>query len=462
MNNAIIWLRRDLRIIDQITFYHATKQNFKLIPIFIFDSKILADFPNKLDKRLSFIADALVDLRKELKNYDGELYVFYGIATELIPLIAKALKVSKVFASEDYEPLTIIRDNKIKEVLQQLDIEFELNCDHLIFNPRQILKKDNTPYKVFTPYSRIWRQNLTPTHFADYSTNLTNKFAKLKNNNFGSLNLVTFNDATELLEKIGYKYQKLTQWDVTTASSRLDEFTNNKIDDYKINRNFLSIDGTSKLSPFLRFGIISIRKCVRDGFENHAWINELIWRDFYAMILYHFPHSAGENFSIKYQNNLNWLNDNALFELFCQGKTGFPVIDAAIKQMLSTGWMHNRARMIVASFLTKHLLIDWKLGEKFFAGHLLDYELSSNVGGWQWAASTGVDSVPYFRIFNPITQSKNFDPTGDYIKTYLPELSTVPIKYIHEPNKYQPNLYHQPIIDLSVARIRAIKFFKNI
>jgi deoxyribodipyrimidine photo-lyase len=457
---SIVWLRRDLRLYDNASLHLAASETRLIQPIFIFDKDILKDFDQPADKRLSFIAESLVSINEQLKAKGGELLVFYGRSVELVANIAASLKAEIVFAARDYEPATIIRDEKINIALKQKRITLKLVNDHLLFTPDKIVKKDNSPYHVFTPYSKVFRQKLDPSLTSKYDAVDTGKYAKIDKNLIRACGLIEYNNAEDILAKIGYQKQDLGEWNISHARDRLNYFANNNLENYKTARDFLAIAGTSKLSPYLRFGLISIRECLDITATNVTFSNELIWREFYAMILYHYPASATENFMPKYQGKLKWHNDEKLLEKFCAAETGFPVIDAAIIELKQTGWMHNRARMIVASFFTKHLLIDWRIGEKFFAKFLMDYELSSNVGGWQWAASTGTDAVPYFRIFNPILQSEKFDPHGNYIKKYIPTLKNIPEKYIHQPNKYKPGAYHEQIVDLKTARDRALKFYK--
>ena len=466
---SIVWLRRDLRLYDHVPFYHATKEKGFIQPIFIFDPKILERFPNKKDQRLSFLADTLIGLNEELIKKSGSLLIFYGSPVEILPRLTALLKAQKVFASEDFEPENIQRDYLIKQILSQQNVKLITLNDHLLISPKAIVKADGTPYKVFTPYSLSWKQHINLSDYSKYDFDDRKRY--LEGNKIieiiksAGLNILTeTHNSGQLLDLIGYKHQRQSEWHFSKAQGSLGIFMEAKMDDYEKNRNFLVKDGTSKLSPYIRFGLVSIRDCYRRAIKaqhSAAWINELIWRDFYAMILYYFPKTQHENFLDKYNGKLKWPNNQKLLRCFMEAKTGYPVIDAAVRQLITTGWMHNRARMIVASFLTKHLLIDWKIGEEYFSQYLMDYELSSNVGGWQWAASTGTDAQPYFRIFNPSLQGQKFDPDGEYIKSYIPELINVPSKYIHRPFDYDTKIYYKPIVDHKEARAQSVRFFSS-
>ncbi|MFY9589175.1 cryptochrome/photolyase family protein [Rickettsia endosymbiont of Halotydeus destructor] len=473
---SIIWLRRNLRLQDNKSFAAALRNSEKILPIFIFDTTILKRFINSGDRRLSFLASTLYQLHNKLQELKGELLVFYGDPLLIIPKLAEALDVKAIYADEDYEPDNIKRDEEIKKQLGE-NRKLELFCDHLLIKPDRILTKDNQPYKVYTPYMQSFRKYLADhnafpgnTHnklLTAYNYNLDDKLASFADIDLPRLNLTQ--GPKGILNQIGYNYKKDDLWRAENAENVLNKFIRTKINNYKTNRDFLHLDGTSTISPYLRFGLISIRQCYRKAFELTSnlgvitWINELIWREFYANILYHFPYSVKDEFLEKYRRKIPWNKDAEIFYKFTEGKTGYPIIDAAVRQLLQDGWMHNRARMIVASFLTKNLLIDWRMGEEFFAQYLMDYELASNVGGWQWAASCGTDAQPYFRIFNPYTQGKNFNPNAEYVKKYLPELEDVPANIIHNINftKIYPD-YTKPIVDYKLSRVRALAVFKKI
>lgn len=415
MTLSLLWFRRDLRLEDNFSLFMALQGAGKIQPIFIFDENILARFKNPEDRRISFILDGLKSLNQQLLTKKSELLVFYGKPEVLIPQISKALGAKEIFAGQDYEPYGLSRD---KLIAKQVDIK--LYNDHLIIAPEKLLKDDKTPYKVFTPYLKKWLTLIGPLDYAEYTDDDIDRYADA----YEIKKLLMQNNITPInLEHgvPGYKYAHLSNWSLTNLESRFNNFIKNKLANYTNNRNFLDVDGTSCISPFIRFGQISIRRCYRDALKirgSEQWINEIAWRDFYAMLLYHYPETASLEMQAQYRD-IKWSQDKNLLAKFTAGETGYPIIDAAIRQLLNTGWMHNRARMIVASFMTKNLWLDWRLGEEFFAQHLMDYELSSNIGGWQWSASVGSDAQPYFRVFNPTLQAKKFDPSGNYVRKYL-------------------------------------------
>ena len=456
---ALVWLRRDLRLHDNAALAFALKLGKPVQVVFVFDSDILEHFPSKDDRRLSFIADTLCTIDKTLNSHGGKLLILHGSATKVIPELAHILHASHLFASEDYEPETRTRDQQVTHALEGKCV-VQFVKDHVIFAPEEIIKKTGDPYKVFTPYSKAWQLKISPDAVFAYTYDLHKKLSTIAL----PKHAITARDAYELLEKIGYKYQKDTLWPTDTALKRLQDFIAKKAASYAEDRNFMAMEATSKISPYLRFGLISIRECVSAALHANAtqWLLELIWREFYAMILYHFPESVNTELNTRYRGTIKWSDNEAFFNQWCEGKTGYPLVDAAMRQLVQDGWMHNRARMVVASFLTKHLLVDWRKGEQFFARYLMDYDLSSNVGGWQWAASTGTDAQPYFRIFNPTLQSIKFDKEGKYIKQYVPELKNIPVTYIHEPDKHHlPAAYYPPIVEQGKARTKAIAAFKK-
>lgn len=454
---SLLWLRRNLRSHDNKILYNALNSNSPIQPIFIFDQDILKDFTNKSDPRLSFIAELLVDLHQYFLSKNSGLIILYGSAREIIPRVALTLSVDNIYADEDFEPDNIIRDTFIKNCLDPENINLILDNDHLIINPREL-----KPYKVFTPYSKAWHSILTLEHYRkyEYALEAYADYNKLLTQLTGFQSVSPY-DARSMLKEIGYDYTPHSLWKASDGPSRLFNFTNNNLDEYKIHRDYMGENKTSRISPYLRFGALSIREVLRSTLGgSDTYVNELIWRDFYTSIMHHFPYSIEKEFKLEYQS-LKWKYNNNLFELFTQGKTGYPIVDAAINQLKTEYWMHNRSRMIVASFACKHLLIDWRLGEKFFREYLMDYELASNVGGWQWAASTGVDAQPYFRIFNPDLQTEKFDPDASYIKQFLPALQNVPLKYIANPLEFNQNLnYPAKIVNHKKAREEALAFFK--
>ncbi len=468
---SLVWLRRDLRLYDHIPLALAMAERGAVQLCFVFDTDILSRFNSPTDRRLTFLARTLCRLNEELHSKGGELLVFKGRAVDIVPRLVTALRARQVFAGKDYEPETIQRDEAVARQLKQRDVAFVQPCDHLLLRPDSIVKSDGTPYKVFTPFARKWRETIAELHFRDFSFDDRQRYTRpdmirplLRDCDLAALDLAAGPD--QLLKQIEYEPADIDEWQVEDAQRRLSDFAARKAAAYPQQRDLLAEDGTSKLSPFLRFGLLSIRDAYRrvlaaagDG----AWINELIWREFYAMILYRFPSSASEEFQERYRG-LPWRRSPELFRRFSEGRTGYPIVDAAIRQLLSTGWMHNRARMIVASFCCKDLMLDWRLGEEFFARYLMDYELASNVGGWQWAASTGTDAAPYFRIFNPYLQSNKFDPAGEYIRRYVPELAHLQSPAVHQgtgEGLFAVPDYPTPIVDRRETKARVLAVFKQ-
>ena len=344
--------------------------------------------------------------------------------------------------------------------------------DHLIRAPQTTVKNDGTPYKVFTPYYKVWRRDLAAPDYAEFKVKDANRYANGETmrraaEKAGIKVLHVHDGPAKLLQAIGYHYTKDKLWTVDDAPKRLKQFIGKKLRDYPKARDELFHIGTSQMSPYLRHGLISVRECLAaamgHGAPGEKWISELAWREFYATILYHFPEVVTQEFSPRYRQTIPWSDDKKHVAAFEQGKTGYPVVDAAVRELVTTGYMHNRARMIVASFVTKDLLLDWRIGEEFFAQYLMDYELASNNGGWQWGASTGVDASPYFRIFNPVLQSRKFDPKGEYIKKYVPELRGMSAKDIHAPWEAKsgtPAGYVQPIVEREGVKERVVGLFK--
>lgn len=426
---AIFWHRRDLRIDDNAGLYHALKNNPVVQPIFIFDTTILNQLPSH-DQRVLFIHQQISQLKLSYQQLGSDLLVYYGNPTELIPEIAKKLEVTHVYTNRDYEPKALDRDKTIYQRLQSLNIDFIGAKDHVIFEKNEVLKADGTPYTVFTPYSRKWKEKLTSFYYSSYPT--------LKY----TTNLQVHQETQALisLNEMGFEEQQLVDFPSPLVDHSL-------VSNYHSDRDFPAKNKTSRLSIHLRFGTISIRRLVQEILPlNETFLNELIWRDFYFMILFHFPHSATKSFKPAY-DAIQWDNNESLFQKWCEGKTGYPLVDAGMRELNATGFMHNRVRMVVASFLCKHLQIDWRWGEGYFAKQLLDYEQASNIGGWQWAASTGCDAAPYFRIFNPASQLEKFDKQLAYIKKWVPEFGT--------------SLYPAPIVDHKMAREKALSMYKS-
>ena len=425
---SLFWHRRDLRIHDNVGLYKALRSGQKVQAVFIFDRNILSKLPQN-DQRILFIHQEVTRLKEEYIRLGADLIVLFGDPCELIPQLANRLNASKVFTNRDYEPYALERDKIVYEKLKQQGVELIGAKDHVIFEKNEVLKKDGTPYTVFTPYSRKWKEKLNEFYLSSYPTE-------------NYLKELCLTSRTELisLKKLGFESNQVHAFPPR-------EFPLTTISSYNETRDFPSINGTSKLSLHLRFGTISIRELARIAIEkNPTYLNELIWRDFYQMIIYHFPHSAKDAFKKQY-DQINWEKNEQHFKAWCDGKTGYPLVDAGMRELNATGFMHNRVRMVVASFFSKHLLLDWRLGEAYFAEKLLDYELASNIGGWQWAAGCGCDAAPYFRVFNPTSQQEKFDKDFTYIKKWIPEYGT--------------NKYPSPIVEHKMARERAIARYQQ-
>jgi len=426
---ALFWHRRDLRINDNKGLFEALKQNEIVHPIFIFDKSILDKLPNN-DQRILFIYQEIESLKKSYQNLGSDLWVYYGEPSEIIPKIAQELNCSSVYFNNDYEPYALQRDQEIQVSLNNIKIEFIGNKDHVIFEKNEVLKDDGKPYTIFTPYSRKWKANLKEEDLREYSIE---KYT-------GNLVQKQQEEALITLEEMGFESKVLHDFPDRIAKNEI-------LNNYHLSRNFPAVKGTSKLSLHLRFGTISIRKLALIAREqNETYLNELIWRDFYQMIIFHFPKSAENSFKAQY-DKIIWEKNEAHFDSWCTGKTGYPIVDAGMRELNATGFMHNRVRMVVASFLTKHLLLDWRLGAAYFAEKLLDFELASNTGGWQWAAGCGCDAAPYFRVFNPQAQQEKFDKSFEYIKKWVPEYGT--------------SSYPEPIIEHKFARERILQRFKS-
>lgn len=467
---TLAWLRRDLRLHDHAVLATALAEQGQVQPVFIFDTQILARFEGPADRRLIFLAEALCHMHSTLKQRGGGMLILHGKASDIMPKLAAALGPRAIVSAEDVEPATRARDAAVRKALPPTT-RFIQVIDHLLRAPGAVVKEDGTPYKVFTPYSKAWMSTHTPADHASYEVNDTSRYADhaalaLKAKAAGLTCLDVGKGPESLLSSIGYRYRKDELWTVHDAKARLASFIEANLRGYKDQRDFMALNRTSRLSPYLRFGLISIRECLAAASEHtgkgpETWIKELLWREFYAMILYHFPDAVAHEFQHQYRA-VKWSYDPKRLKAFIQGRTGYPIVDAAMRQLLEEGWMHNRARMIVASFATKDLQLDWRLGEEHFAQYLMDYDLASNNGGWQWAASTGTDAQPYFRVFNPWLQSVKFDPQGDYIRRYVPELATLNDKEIHYPKGLlRPTDYPPPIVDHATARDAAIAMFKN-
>ncbi len=428
---SIFWFRRDLRLEDNATLWQALKSGNKILPVFIFDTNILEHLADKKDARVLFIYREISRLKNELENYGSSLQVFHTTPLQAFKkIIAENTQydVAEVFANRDYEPSARARDKEVYEFLKSQGIDFKSRKDHVIFEKNEILKSDGKPYTIFTPYSKKWKSTANEFFLKKYpSENYLKNLYCCPPFELPKISEIGFSD-------FDFSYFPSCEIDVNT------------IENYAANRDFPSIKGTSRLSLHLRFGTTSIRRlCQIASSISEKWLDELIWRDFYQMIIYHFPDSATKSFKPKY-DKITWRDNEEEFKKWSEGKTGYPIVDAGMRELNETGFMHNRVRMIVASFLCKHLLIDWRLGEKYFAQKLLDYDLASNVGGWQWVAGSGCDSAPYFRIFNPESQTEKFDPEFKYIKKWVPE--------------FQDKSYEKPMVDHKFARARCLETYK--
>lgn len=430
MSNKIVvfWYRRDLRLHDNHGLKEALDAGLAVLPVFIFDKYILKKFSNKNDARVTFIHSEIKRLKNKAEELGSSLKVFYSTPKEAFKELLDEYEVAAVYANKDYEPEAIDRDKKIGNFLHENEVEYRLFKDHVIFEENEVLKDNNEPYTVFTPYSKKWKQTFDEKPVVQY-----NSEEKLE----GLMKTRPFK--LPELEDIGFEESELE------IPSR--EVSDELIENYNKTRDFPAEKGTTRLGIHLRFGTVSIRELVKRAEElSETFLNELIWRDFYITILWHFPHVVDRSFRKKY-DSINWRNNEKEFERWCNGQTGYPMVDAGMRELNETGFMHNRVRMVTASFLTKHLLIDWRWGEAYFADKLLDYELASNNGNWQWAAGTGCDAAPYFRIFNPDSQQKKFDAKGKYVMKWVPEMGM--------------KRYSEPVVEHKMARERALKRYKD-
>ncbi len=412
---------------DNAALFHALSDELPVLPIFVFDADILGSLDDKADKRVNFIYQEVERLKKQIESAGCRMEVHYGSPVAVLQGLTEKYPVAAVFANRDYEPYSRERDLEIGQFLASIGIGFQTFKDHVIFEKSDILKEDGTPYSVFTPYSRKWKAALCMEALNEFpSEKKLHRMVKQEPTPMPSLDSLGF-------QKTGFDFPK------TSA-------TNELIGGYAENRDFPAREGTSRLGLHLRFGTVSIRRlAAQASLHSGTFLNELIWREFFQMVLWHYPKVVGKCFKPAYEG-IEWLNDETDFQAWCEGKTGYPLVDAGMRELNATGFMHNRVRMVTASFLTKHLLIDWRWGEAYFAAKLLDFELASNNGNWQWAAGTGCDAAPYFRIFNPESQAKKFDPKGVYIKKWVPELGT-------------PD-YPPPIVAHGLARERALAAYK--
>jgi deoxyribodipyrimidine photo-lyase len=424
---VLCWFRRDLRLEDNTALYHALRSGYPVLPVFVFDKNILDDLEDKSDKRVLFIHQALERMQQQLISLGSSLDIRLGAPIDVYKKLVKEYSIEAIYTNHDYEPYALERDTAIAAFLKTQGIDFHSYKDQVIFEKEEIVKDDGSPYTVFTPYSRKWKAKLNAFYLKSYPTK-----------KYYEALLQLAPKPVPILKEIGFEE--------TGFSFPDNELDTELVKKYSENRDIPSIRGTSRLGIHLRFGTISIRALARKAQKlNETYLNELIWRDFYHMILWNFPRvGKGLAFKAEY-DRIRWRNKEEEFAAWCEGRTGYPIVDAGMRELNETGFMHNRVRMVVASFLTKHLLIDWRWGEAYFAKKLLDYDLAANNGGWQWAAGSGCDAAPYFRIFNPYLQTKKFDSQGKYIHQWVPELNELS--------------YPQPIVDHELARKRCLETY---
>jgi deoxyribodipyrimidine photo-lyase len=429
MKLNIFWFRRDLRLEDNTALFHALQSEYPLLPIFIFDKEILDKLENKADARVQFIHDSLMELQTKLIELGSTLQVLHSTPIKAFTSLLKEYDIANVYCNTDYEPYARERDDAIRTLLEKNNAKFVGYKDHVIFEKDEVTKDDGKPYTVFTPYSRKWKAALKEDDLKLYETEkYFNNFVKIKVKEIPSLQQMGFEKTTQSYPSKSVEAELVKK--------------------YAVQRDIPSIVGTSHLGLHLRFGTISVRRLAKYSKNlSETFLNELIWRDFYHMILWHFPHvGKGKAFKPAY-DFIAWRDDEAAYKKWCDGQTGYPIVDAGMRELNTTGFMHNRLRMVVASFLCKHLLIDWRLGEAYFAEKLLDFDFAANNGGWQWAAGSGCDAAPYFRIFNPYLQTKKFDPDLKYIKKWVPE--------------FEEFSYPKPIVEHTVARDRCLQVYKE-
>ena len=425
---TLFWFRRDLRLYDNAGLYHALKSGCAVQPIFIFDTTILNALKDKTDKRVAFIHRALLNLQRDLRTFGATLDVRYGEPRAVFQELQRDYHIEAVYANRDYEPAARARDKAVYDFLVTHNIPFRAFKDHVIFEKNEVIKNDGAPYTVFTPYSRKWQTQLDDFYLRPYPTlSYAQHFDPQPEKPIPSLNEIGFTAPNDVFPESDIDFDIIRH--------------------YSERRDFPAQNGTSKLGVHLRFGTLSIRELAAHARAiNATFLSELIWRDFYQMIIWQFPHAADSAFKPQY-NAIEWRNDIDEFARWCNGQTGYPIVDAGMRELNATGFMHNRVRMIVASFLTKHLLIDWRWGEAYFAEKLLDFDLAANNGGWQWAAGSGCDAAPYFRVFNPYLQTEKFDAQNEYIRRWVPEFQ-------------QPD-YPAPIVEHKFARDRCLAVYAH-
>ena len=465
-DRALVWFRRDLRREDHAALHEALRASRGVWCVFVFDTEILGRLGAAADRRVEFILASVVELRESLERLGGGLTVLHGRARDEVPRLARALQAQAVYANHDYEPDAIARDGVVERALLDAGIAFHSFKDQAVFERDEVLSREGRPFSVFTPYKNAWLARLRthPVPTFDVATHA------------GHLAPVQ-SSPLPTLEEMGFEQTNLSALQLPLGSSgakRLLADFATRIAHYHERRDYPAVRGPSYLSVHLRFGTISVRELVRAALESATegaatWLSELVWRDFYFMILFHHPQVVAHAFRPEF-DAIEFPGDDAAFRAWCEGRTGYPLVDAAMRQINQTGYMHNRLRMVTASFLVKDLHVDWRRGERYFAARLNDYDLAANNGGWQWAASTGCDAQPYFRIFNPVTQSERFDPEGRFIRLYLPELANVPTAHIHAPWRMSPleqqacgvvigRDYPAPVADHAAAREVTLKLY---
>ncbi|MGQ9686254.1 MAG: cryptochrome/photolyase family protein [Thiobacillaceae bacterium] len=465
---ALVWFRRDLRLSDHAALCHALTSSRRVHGVFVFDTDILEALPHRLDRRVEFIWESVAALKAGLERHGASLHVLHASARTAIPRLARELEVSSVHAARDYEPYARERDQAVALALANQGQRLILHKDQVIFECDDVLTASHRPFHVYTPYRRAWLARLDSAAIAE--RRVPDRLDRMAPSS--PLPMPT-------LEALGFQRTNLRKLGIGTGEAGgralLDDFLK-RIDHYHERRDYPGIKGPSYLSVHLRFGTVSVRELVRQAMARasegaRVWLSELIWREFYQMLLWHYPETVEHAFQRKY-DRIVWPNPPGHFEAWCEARTGYPIVDAAMRQLNETGYMHNRLRMIAASFLVKDLHVDWRLGERHFAHKLIDYDLAANIGGWQWSAGVGTDAQPWFRIFNPVTQSERFDPDGRFIRRYLPELAAVANKYLHAPWRMPVSVqeacgvvlgrdYPWPIVDHAQARQTTLALFRN-
>ena len=471
---VLMWFRRDLRCDDNAALYAALKSARRVYCVFVYDTDILDALPSRADRRVEFIVQSVDELAAGLQAAGGSLVTLHGAARSEIPQLARSLGVQAVFANRDYEPLAVARDAAVAAALAAAGIEFITRKDQVIFERDEVMTLSGAPFSVFTPYKNAWLKKLEPFFVKAYPVEDCRRALAVAPQARSPLTLAAIGFETTNLGALGIAGG-------SAAARRLLADFAPRMPHYREARDFPAKKGPSYLSVHLRFGTISVRELARaawpgaggqSGEGAATWLSELVWRDFYFMILHHHPRVVDAAFKPAY-DAIRWPNNPELLKAWCGARTGYPIVDAAMRQINQTGYMHNRLRMIVASFLVKDLLVDWRLGERYFADHLNDFDLAANNGGWQWAASTGCDAQPYFRIFNPVSQSQKFDPSGDFIRRYVPELKRCDNRAIHAPWLMTPleqqaagvligRDYPAPVVDHAAARLQALALFKAV